>query len=56
MKDALLVFRKELTSFIGSDRGLFVVYAVIGRGLGLPYAGWKAETALITMIWLASSA
>ena len=54
MSDALLIFRKEWASFVGSDRGLFLVYAVFIPGWSVLIATWKTNTPLITIIWYAS--
>jgi ABC-type Na+ efflux pump permease subunit len=65
MRDALLIFRKEWLNLIGSDRGLFVVYAVLILGWGCLLATWRAAALpigaggvapfdLIATIWYAS--
>src|SRR5512142_64214 len=65
MRDALLIFKKEWASLIGSDRGLFVVYFVLITGWGCLLATWRAAAVplgagsaasfdLVATIWYAS--
>jgi hypothetical protein len=54
MRDAIIVLRNEWLSFLSSDRGLFVVYAVMIVGWGFLIATWKSFLLFFAPFWLAS--
>ena len=54
MKQIGLVLKKEWMSFVGSDRSLFVVYAVIIASWGMLIANWKdTGTPSLIPLWVA---
>jgi hypothetical protein len=54
MRDTLIVLRNEWRSFLCSDRGLFVVYAVMIVGWGFLIATWRSYILFFAPFWLAS--
>jgi ABC-type Na+ efflux pump permease subunit len=54
MGDTLIVLRNEWRSFVCSDRGLFVVYAVMIVGWGFLIATWRSYILFFAPFWLAS--
>jgi ABC-type Na+ efflux pump permease subunit len=54
MHDTLVVLRNEWRSFLCSDRGLFVVYAVMIVGWGFLMAAWRSYILFFAPFWLAS--
>lgn len=54
MRDMLIVLRNEWNSFLSSDRGLFIVYAVMIIGWGFLIATWRSYILFFAPFWLAS--
>ncbi|MBN2037685.1 MAG: ABC transporter permease subunit [Chitinispirillaceae bacterium] len=54
MRDAFIVLNNEWRSFMSSDRGLFIVYAVMITGWGFLIATWKSFLLFFAPFWLSS--
>lgn len=53
MNNVALILRKEWMSFVGSDRSVFFIYAILVVGWGMLLASWQASPESYLPLWLA---
>ena len=53
MNDIALILRKEWMSFVGSDRSVFFIYAILVVGWGMLLATWQDSPAAYLPLWIA---